>query len=342
MVPLLSFNAAFAHFEQNLWRVASHCQYPLRLEIDWNGVTMGHGFVSLRNLLKKVRVPVFLRVTMLDPRWELLDKLNVDWRYDTNHYYRSLLRFFDRNLKFGNVRGELFTYRQEPSIHGFSLDNRYFYLTNTEQCGNQLEIIETDGYQFLMSGHDSEERISLFRSASKRLSEKQVWPPAIDLNSTGERHVEIRGRLADAARRALTGDREDYESYIKTLMVGWIMEQLRNLDPGMPSETKAKQSGDLREEAKKKQLHLMEYPNLILDWIIGEFPGLTATAGQTHVAISSSQLSNGSAPNTTPIALAPIVPLCSPESSDENSPLSARSPGGGNYPIRHLAPSRNN
>lgn len=246
---LRTYADAFAHFQKNFWYEATRCE---RLDINWIAVNGERAAVDIPDLLRDAKVPVSLTLAITDPGWAELGKHNLYWREDSHHNTRRLIRFLKRNSAAGTITGQLFAYAQEPQLHGFALNDRYFYLSSTEHHGSEMVVVRKEGYEFLMSGQDCEEKIALFRSAFRHLCQRQVWP--LDFPDFSQ-------WLTMCARRASQGDVEDYTIVVNRALDWWLMGQLRQ-----PTTTIVMIDLLFAQTSKKRQ-ELLDDPKRVLSWL---------------------------------------------------------------------------
>jgi hypothetical protein len=183
------YESAYSDFRR---RVETSFKAAEEVRVQWIGLTMEHGSVNLPILFANPSVRVRLDIRMLHPEWQGLNCLDQAWKHRTHAGYQSLFHFFERHHRAESlVTGELFGYSEQPHIHGFSINERYYYVSWANWDQDIFYIVGRQGYDFFEAGKGdlrAEKRIALFCSWFAHFRQHQLFPDP----KAGEAHARRR------------------------------------------------------------------------------------------------------------------------------------------------------
>ena len=154
-------------------KIKVECQTCPRVVIRWLGLTMQHGSRDLtsRDFLRLFwdsPAQVHFDIRMLEPTPDLA-KFDPLWPVDAGAGLNKLRSFLNEHASAGGrITGSLFTFSEQPHIHGFAVGDHYYVSwANWEEDG-KLHILGIAGYDYFYTGDGkcqrAATRIKLFNS----------------------------------------------------------------------------------------------------------------------------------------------------------------------------------
>jgi hypothetical protein len=171
------YREAFDHFEA---RVLRELDRGRPVEVRWLAISMNDEFSGLQRLIDRLREnpPVgqcSLQIAIVAPTWPKLPEVNPYWantarqRIDQLEEWKQVL---GKEFEDGAVRLEHHAYNHMPNWHGFSLNDRSFYISH---CGWKNDRLGSGSYPFELiedgvdnGGEPYNSHCDLFRSWFER------------------------------------------------------------------------------------------------------------------------------------------------------------------------------
>lgn len=137
----IRFHDAAIHWRQTIENLADHNK---KIHLRWLGLTMDYGAPILDDLLQDLSrknkiLDVELEIVMLNPTWEGLDKINDTWKSKAPTSLQILKLAVRRASKTNSkIKASIYLYDHMPNWHGFSINDRFFYISRCSVVDGQM------------------------------------------------------------------------------------------------------------------------------------------------------------------------------------------------------------